>query len=69
LVEDSSTSHAVRLSLSGLHSFYVLQSEDDPHYAAAEMPGTNSGQKFRYRKAKDFGTSIAVRFDPKKREI
>ncbi|HLL70442.1 MAG TPA: hypothetical protein VK363_03360 [Pyrinomonadaceae bacterium] len=64
--DGKSDSHSIRLGLSGLHSFYVLQSERDAHYDANEMPCRRPDQQTSYRKAGDFGTSVAVRLDPQK---
>jgi hypothetical protein len=60
--------NSIRLQLSGLHSFYVLQSERDMHYDAAPMPGPRhtSALADGYRPAEKFGTSVAVRLDPRK---
>lgn len=55
----------VRLSLNGLHGFYTLQTPDLP---AAPMPTSDSrtNEEPGYRKPHDFGTSIAIRLDPRK---
>jgi hypothetical protein len=54
----------VRLSLEGLHGFFVMQT---PPLSAKAMPSEHAGKQGEaegYRK--DFGTSIACRLDPKK---
>ncbi len=61
-----SNSNAIRLSLPGLHSFYILQSEEDKHYDAKDMPSPNNHNNLPYREKDNFGTSIAVRLDPRK---
>lgn len=60
--------NSVRLQLSGLHSFYVLQSERDLHYNAEPMPRPRDtpGMGGGYRQGDGYGTSIAVRLDPRK---
>ncbi len=57
---------SIRLSLSGLHSFYVLQRQDDEHYDAADMPGKTRAEQGSYRMPNDFGTSVAIRLNPQK---
>lgn len=57
--------HSARLQLSGLHSFYVLQSERDRHYDPAPMPGPD-GAEADYRRGERAGTSVAVRLDPRR---
>lgn len=61
-------SNSIRLQLSGLHSFYVLQSERDKHYDAEPMPGPRHTPEMSagYREGDRYGTSVAVRLDPRK---
>jgi len=59
---DPDDTNSIRLSLSGIRSFYTLQLEKD-HYAAMLMPNAaNEEEAFR----KEYGTSIAVRLNPRK---
>ena len=64
--EGKSEPYSIRLGLSGLHSFYVLQSEADQHYVAKEMPGRTVEERASYRIGENHGTSVAVRIDPQK---
>lgn len=57
-------SQAVRLSLSGLHAFYVMQCEADEHYDPKPMPADRGSPVHGYRDPLDFGTSIAIRVNP-----
>lgn len=57
-------SQAVRLSLSGLHAFYVMQCEADEHYDPKPMPADRGSPDQGYRDPLDFGTSIAIRVNP-----
>jgi hypothetical protein len=56
---------AIRLSLRGLHSFHVVQCEEDRHYNPADMPAPGGTVEAGYRKARHYGTSIAVRINPR----
>lgn len=66
--DGKSDPHSVRLHLSGLHSFYVLQSEKDELCIPAPMPGPrhDAAQQAGYRRGRHYGTSVAVRLDPQK---
>ncbi len=59
---DGSTCEPVRLSLQGVHGFYTLQT---PRLPPSPMPGAD-GDEDGYRA--EFGTSIAVRLNPKKEQ-
>ncbi len=65
--------NALRLSMQGLDTFYILQKEES-HPNCKEMPNEpKKAEKYRepkkaekYRENNKLGTSIAVRFDPRK---
>ena len=60
---DGTRAAPVRFSLDGLHGFYTLQT---PDLAPAPMPisATSNNEEPHYRT--EFGTSIAIRLDPRK---
>jgi len=55
---DGKSNHPIRLSLEGLHNYYVLQTKDD---IPSSMPNFDKDEN-SYRKQK--GTSIAIRLNP-----
>lgn len=63
-VTSRSEHNALRMSLKGLNNFYILKKEKEKH-APLAMPGEFDTQE-KYRKPGEFGTSIAVRLDPRK---
>ncbi|MDD6210355.1 MAG: hypothetical protein PUB21_07110 [Bacteroidales bacterium] len=63
-VTSRSEHNALRMSLKGLNNFYILKKEKEKH-APLAMPGEADSQE-KYRKPGEFGTSIAVRLDPRK---
>lgn len=66
--DGKSDPYSIRLSLSGLHSFYILQSDRDKHYDAKSMPAPRQEeeQQKSYRRGDNYGTSITIRLDPQK---
>ncbi len=56
--------NAIRMTMSGLNSFFVLKKELEQH-PCHNMPNQNKLNE-TYRKKNDFGTSIAIRLNSKK---
>lgn len=59
-----SRQNALRMTLKGLNDFYILKRESEKHPASLMPNEFNNNEG--YRKPHEFGTSIAVRFNPKK---
>jgi hypothetical protein len=55
---------ALRISMTGIRSFYTLHVEEAGH-RAPPMPGPQRADE-TYRKGDDYGTSIAMRLDPRR---
>ena len=55
--------NALRMSMQGLNAFYIFKKEEEQH-PCINMPNRNK-QNEEYRKPSEYGTSIAVRLNPK----
>jgi len=64
IAESKYDAYGIRLSMVGLQSFFTLYDERE-HSNAIGMPNEHSRQEI-YRKGEAYGTSIAVRLDPRK---
>ncbi|MDR1200335.1 MAG: ATP-binding protein [Tannerellaceae bacterium] len=60
----NSGKNALRMTLKGLNNFYILKKECEKHSTSSMPNEFNTNES--YRKPNEFGTSIAVRFNPKK---
>jgi hypothetical protein len=58
IFSDNKKIYPIRLSLKGIHNYYILQTADD---IPSEMPAYNHGEN-KYRS--EFGTSLAIRLKP-----
>ena len=64
IAENKYDAYGIRLSMVGLQSFFTLYDERE-HGNATAIPNEYSRQEI-YRKGETYGTSIAVRLDPRK---
>lgn len=63
-VTDSPERNALRMTMNGLNSFFVLKKESEKH-ACQPMPNQNNTSE-TYRGKNEFGTSISIRLNSKK---
>lgn len=66
-VTDSPQRNSIRLSMGELEGFFVIKKEEQGH-VPENMPNENRTAE-KYRKNKDYGTSIAIRINPKKESV
>lgn len=66
-VTDSPQRNSIRLSMGELEGFFVIKKEEQGH-VPENMPNENRTAE-KYRKNKEYGTSIAIRINPKKENV